>query len=67
MGVEPIQKVIALWGGQQITLHQAIGKLLLLVQKLEVRLSELERSVRRLENIVLNVEEECKCDRKVRK
>ena len=67
MGVEPINKVIALWGGQQITLHQAIGKLLLLVQKQEARLSELERSLRRLENIVLNLKEECKCARKTRK
>ena len=58
MGVEPLTEVIALWRNQHITLHQAIGKLLLLVQKCETRQEALERSNRRLENAVRQLLEE---------
>ena len=58
MGVEPLIKVIAMWRGQQITPRQAIGKLLLLVQKQEARLEMMERSLRQLTNLVRQLEEE---------
>ena len=67
MGVEPLNKVIALWRNQHITLHQAIGKLLLLVQKCETRQEALERENRRLANAVRRLEEERERDQKARR
>ena len=42
MSVEPIESIIKLWETGQITLEQAIGKILLWLRQHETRLRKLE-------------------------
>lgn len=46
MSVEPLEKVIKLWETGQITIEQAIGKILLWLWQLEARVSKLEATRR---------------------
>ncbi|MFN8489878.1 MAG: hypothetical protein U0350_19995 [Caldilineaceae bacterium] len=50
MAVEPLEKVIQLWERGEITVTQAIGKILLWLRQIETRLRKLETEQRRSGN-----------------
>ncbi|NJK53249.1 MAG: hypothetical protein HC936_11370 [Leptolyngbyaceae cyanobacterium SU_3_3] len=50
MSVEPLDKVIHLWEQGEITLQQAIGKILLWLRQLDTRLRKLELAQRQVED-----------------
>ena len=50
MSIEPLEKIIQLWERDEITEQQAIGKILLWLRHLEIRLRQVEIVQRNADN-----------------
>jgi hypothetical protein len=51
MGTYPLETIIREWSRGKLTTEQAIGQILLLVQKLQDRIQEVESRLFRLEQV----------------